>query len=249
MGVFNFCVKFQKGEDGVFAFLLVNFEGFLFYFLKIPKSSIFLLVILGVFNFFVWSFTRGETRYLHFFLWILKGFFLVFWNSKVFYFSYCHFRGFQFCCMKFHRGRGWLFSSFFLWTLKVFYFGILKLQNLQFFFLSFCGSSFFWCEVSQGGEMRYLPFFLWTLKFWSFGILKFWSFQFSFYHFWSFQFFVWSFTRGRGANRITWAPPISLGHWFWRNIFIKFLKKKNSWIFSLYYYVKVYVKDFKKYFI
>jgi hypothetical protein len=25
-----FCVKFQKGEDRVFAFLLVSFEGFLF---------------------------------------------------------------------------------------------------------------------------------------------------------------------------------------------------------------------------
>jgi hypothetical protein len=38
----------------------------------------FLLIILGVFNFFVWSFTRGKRGYFPFFLWILRVFYLVF---------------------------------------------------------------------------------------------------------------------------------------------------------------------------
>jgi hypothetical protein len=53
----------------------------------------------------------------------------------------------------------------------------------------------------------------------------------------------------RGANRITQVTPIYLRDYFWGNFFWNFFTKifKNL-EFLKYYYVKVYVKDFKKYF-
>jgi hypothetical protein len=44
-------VKFHKGANKVFATFLVNFESFSFWYFEIPKSSIFLIVVLGGFQF------------------------------------------------------------------------------------------------------------------------------------------------------------------------------------------------------
>jgi hypothetical protein len=41
-------VKFHKGGEGVFGFLLVTFEGFLFCHFEVLKFFNFLLVLLGV---------------------------------------------------------------------------------------------------------------------------------------------------------------------------------------------------------
>ncbi len=41
------CVKFRKGERGVFAFLLVDFKSFLFLYFEVMKFSIFLFVFWG----------------------------------------------------------------------------------------------------------------------------------------------------------------------------------------------------------
>ncbi len=52
-------MKFHKGGEGVFAFLLVNFEGFLFWYFEVSKFFNFLLVLLGVVNFFCVKFHKG----------------------------------------------------------------------------------------------------------------------------------------------------------------------------------------------
>jgi hypothetical protein len=57
----------------VFAFLLVNFESFLFWYFEVLKSSIFLLVILGFFNLFV-KFHKGGDGVFVFLLKTLKVF-------------------------------------------------------------------------------------------------------------------------------------------------------------------------------
>jgi hypothetical protein len=76
----------------------------------------FLLVILGAFNVFMWSFTKGEIEHFIFFLKFQRSFVLVFWSTKVFNFLLVILGVFK----------------FFMWILKVFYFCILKLWNLQF---------------------------------------------------------------------------------------------------------------------
>ncbi len=85
-GSLNFlCAKFHKGGEGVFAFLLVNFDGFLFDILKLWSFQ-FSFYYFGVFKFFVWSFTREEKGYLPFFLWTLMVLcfgILKFWSFQV----------------------------------------------------------------------------------------------------------------------------------------------------------------------
>jgi hypothetical protein len=50
-GTSVFCVKIHKGGEWIFAFLLVNFQGFLFWNFEVLKSSIFIFIILGDLNF------------------------------------------------------------------------------------------------------------------------------------------------------------------------------------------------------
>jgi len=64
------CVKFCNKEEGVFAFLIVNFKKKLFSYFEILESSIFLLIILVVFNFIFY--VGGGVGVLV--LWILRVF-------------------------------------------------------------------------------------------------------------------------------------------------------------------------------
>ncbi len=111
-------------------FCLVNFEGFLVLIFGSSWVFNFLLIILGVFNFFVWSFTKGRhICYSSCELW--RVFVLVFWSFRVFIFFFLSFLGdFKFFVWSFTRGENKYFP-FFLWTLKVFYFDILKFWNLK----------------------------------------------------------------------------------------------------------------------
>ncbi len=139
-----------------------------------------------------------------------------------------------------------MYFPFFLWTLKVFYFGILKLWSFQFFFLP----SFFSCEGSQEGRWGVcLSFYeLWrffVLVFWSFGVFNFLLIIFGS------SIFCVKFQRGEGCKQDNISPTHLLNGLFLGEYSHKSPQKNilKSWNFSLYYYVKVYVTDFKKYFI
>jgi hypothetical protein len=81
---------------------------------------------LGVFKFFVWSFTSEEVGYVHFFMWTLKVFCLcIFFNFFLVILGVFNFFMWSF------KGGDRVFD-FLLKTLKVFYFGILKFQSFQF---------------------------------------------------------------------------------------------------------------------
>jgi len=60
----------------------------------------FLHVILGVFNFFIWSFARGEIGYLLFFWKLWRSFVLVFWSCDNFNFFLVILRVFNFVFVK-----------------------------------------------------------------------------------------------------------------------------------------------------
>ncbi len=143
-------------ETRFLPFFLWILNVFYFGILKFQSFN-FLLIILGVFNFFVRNFTKGKKGYFPFFLWSLKIFVLVFWSSIVFNFLLMN------------------FESFLFW-----YFEILE---SSFSFSSFEGSFIFLCEVSQGGKGGIYLFSCELWRIFSFDIWKFLSFQFSSYHF------------------------------------------------------------------
>ncbi len=139
------CVKFRKGGEGVFAFLLVNIKSYLFSYFEVPKSSIFLLVILGVFNVFFG--VRGG------------GFALVDFESFLFY--YFEIPKFSICflvilwvfkknCVKFcKRGEG--VFAFLVVNFEFFLFLYFEVPKSLIFFLSFWGFSnfFVWRFTSE----------------------------------------------------------------------------------------------------
>jgi hypothetical protein len=110
-----------------------------FYFGTLKFQSFnFLLITLGVFNFFVWNFTKGKKGYLLFFLWTLK----------IFCFGILKFYSFQFSSYEF-----WRFFVLVFWNSRIFIFLLIILRVFHFFVWSL-----------TRGERGYLPFFLWTLK-------------------------------------------------------------------------------------
>jgi hypothetical protein len=150
------CVKFHKWGNGLCAFFHVNFESFVFHIF-----FNFLLVILGVFNCFVWSFTRGEIGYFIFFWKIWRSFVLVFWSFEVLNFLVI-LGVFKFLCEDF-TSRKIGYVPFLMWILKVFCFCILKFRNLQF---SSCHFEGFTCvEIMLG----------YYFKIWRFSNLFWWS--------------------------------------------------------------------------
>ncbi len=118
------CVKFHKRGDGVLAFLLVNLKGFFFWYFELSKSLIFFLSFGGLeFPFFLCEVSQArkwKPFYVPFFLWTLKSFISVFWNSKIFSFLLVILKalhGGKYCwvyCFKI-----WEFSTLFLWSSKI----------------------------------------------------------------------------------------------------------------------------------
>jgi hypothetical protein len=119
----------------------------LFLYFEISKSSIS-VVILGVFNFSMWSFIRGEIGYLLFFWKRQSSFVLIFWSSKVFNFLLIILGVFKKICVKSSQVRKHGMCLFFMWILKIFCFCILKIWNLQFSSCHFGG--FTWGKIMLG---------------------------------------------------------------------------------------------------
>ncbi len=117
------CAKFHKGGEGV-SFLLVNFEGFLFWYFKVLESSICFLSFWGL-QFFCMEFhKRGEGAFA--FLLVNRVFCYVILKFRSLQFNSCHFVGFHFFCAKFHKGREGVFTfllvnfeSFVFWYFEV----------------------------------------------------------------------------------------------------------------------------------
>jgi hypothetical protein len=125
-----------REEMGACAFLHVNFEKKLFFNFEILESSIFFLVILGVFNFVVWSFTRGEIGYLFFFCKLQRSFVLVFWNSEVFNFLLVILGVFNYFVWSFHK-QGNMVCAFLNVNFESFLFSYFENLKSSIFFLSF----------------------------------------------------------------------------------------------------------------
>jgi len=107
-----------------------------FFFKKIIISSLFFLSFWGPLILFVCVKGVGVSSCE---LWGFSV--LVFWNLKVFKFSFFSFAGFQlFVCEEVSQvGGGEGYLPFLLWTLKVSYYGILKFWNFQFSSYHFVG--------------------------------------------------------------------------------------------------------------
>ncbi len=102
-------------QRGVFAFLLVNFKSSLFSYFEFLELKNFLLVIFGVFNFFLWWGGGGLCS-------------CGFWEFLLYYFEVSKFSIFLLVilwvfkkhCVKFRKGRKRGYLPFLLWILKVF---------------------------------------------------------------------------------------------------------------------------------
>jgi len=130
----------------LFSYELWKFFVFVFWNFRVFN---FLLVTLGVFNFFVWNFTRGEMGYFLFFWKLQRYFVLVFWSSKVFNFFLVILGVFNFFCLKFHKwGNG--VCAFLFVNFESFLFSDFEILESSILLLSFWGSLIFLCEVSQG---------------------------------------------------------------------------------------------------
>ncbi len=117
--------SFTRGDKGYLPFFLWTLKVFCFH-IRSFRIFHFLLVVLGVFKFFVCEVSQVRKwgmRFLH------VNF--EFWIFYFLQFCSCHFGGLYFFHVKFLKGGDRVFD-FLLETLKVFCFGLLKFRSFQF---------------------------------------------------------------------------------------------------------------------
>jgi len=148
----SFCGSLKKfvwsfeGGKGLFAFLLVNFESFLFLYFEISESLIFFLSFWRS-SFSLCEVSQGQRWGICFSSSELCKFFvLVFWSSRNFNFLLV-ILGSSIFCVKFHKQENEM-CAFLLVNFEGFCFGILKFQSLQFASCHFGG--FTWGEIMLG---------------------------------------------------------------------------------------------------